>query len=68
MGTVFDVRIQSVIKRQFKRTTEGLNLAARVNAAVAANVGEDEGTATAVAVSDEDAIVQTSRKRPRRDT
>ena len=68
MGTVFDVRIQSVIKRQFKRTTEGLNLAARVNAAVAANVGEDEGTATAVAVSDEDAIVQTSRKRSRRDT
>jgi len=68
VGTVFDVRIQSVIKRQFKRTTEGLNLAARVNAAVAANVGEDEGTATAVAVSDEDAIVQTSRKRPRRDT
>ncbi|MBV9255701.1 MAG: hypothetical protein JOZ37_07060 [Actinobacteria bacterium] len=57
-----------MIKRQFKRTTEGLNLAARVNAAVAANVGEDEGTATAVAVSDEDAIVQTSRKRPRRDT
>jgi hypothetical protein len=57
------VRIQTVIQRQIKRSAEGLNLAARVNAAIAANVGEDDGAAIAVAVADDDGMAQTSRKR-----
>jgi hypothetical protein len=57
------VRIQTVIQRQLKRSAEGLNLAARVNAAIAANVGEDDGVTTAVATADSDGITQVSRKR-----
>jgi hypothetical protein len=57
------VKIQTVIQRQIKRSAEGLNLAARVNAAIAANVGEDDGVATAVATADSGGIDQPSRKR-----
>ena len=66
MGTVDQVRIQTVIQRQFKRSIQGRSLAARVNAAIAANIGEDDSlvSVAANANADDDGIVQTARRRP----
>jgi hypothetical protein len=58
------VRIQKVIRHQLRRTKHGLDAIARINGAVAVNVGETQGSVAASATSN-DTIEQTDRREHR---
>jgi hypothetical protein len=56
------VKIREIIQRAIHRSSDGVDIEGRVNAAIAANVGEGDKSVVVTSSSSSDPIVQTSRR------
>jgi hypothetical protein len=59
------VKIREIIQRAIQRSGDAVDIEGRVNAAIAANVGEGEESVVVTSSSSSDPIVQTTRRSPR---
>jgi hypothetical protein len=60
------VQVVRIIRKRFRSTSEGVDLDAALNAAIAINVEERHGSASAVSRPSADAGEPEDRSRPRR--
>jgi hypothetical protein len=59
------VQVNKVIRKRIRRTAGGINVVGDLNAAIAGNIGEGEGSSSHASVSSRQEIVQTSGRAAR---